>query len=66
MTPELIAFLKASDDRNGNPIRKMAIIGIYGLRKIWYEKTRRVSWPRNAAFFSDWERAKDWLVAETF
>jgi len=66
MTPELVAFLKASGDRKENPIRKIAIIGVWGLRKVWYERFRRVSWPKNAAVFSDWERAKDWLVAETF
>lgn len=66
MTPELIAFLKASGEGNGNPIRKMAIIGVYGARKAWYEVARRVVWPRKAVFFRDWEKAKDWLVDETF
>ena len=67
MTPELIEFFQSySGEDSANPVRKMAIIGLYGLRKTWYDLTRRVAWPRNTAFFSDWEKAKAWLVGETF
>lgn len=66
MTPELVEFFRASAERTGNPIRKMAIIGVSGRRRIWYQMVKRVTWPKTAVFFDDWERAKDWLVSEGF
>jgi hypothetical protein len=63
LTAELIAFFWANRARPDGPIRKMAIIGVSGLRRLRY-RLRGVVWPANAAFFTDWERAKDWLVSE--
>jgi hypothetical protein len=66
ITPELLAFLKKASLQSDNPIHKMAIIGVTGLEKLWYEWVKKVRWPANARFFTDYEKAKAWLVAETF
>jgi hypothetical protein len=65
-TPELAAFLQAYATRAGNPIRKMAIVGVSPAQRFWYRLRRQVTWPRNAAFFAGWEPAKAWLVSEAF
>lgn len=66
MTPELVAFLKTISNPMKNPIHKMAIIGVGALDRIWLERIKGISFPKNAAFFGDYEKAKDWLVSERF
>ena len=64
MSPELAAFFNRHAAPAHNPIRKMAILGISGLRRLWYGWTQGITWPRNAAYFEDYEKAKDWMVSE--
>ena len=47
-------------------IRKMAIVGISGPKRIWYRFSKKVSWPKHARFFDGHEPAKAWLIAEGF
>lgn len=65
-TPELLAFLEKASAQAENPIHKMAIVGVTGMEKAWFQWVKKVSWPANARFFMDYEKAKAWLVAETF
>jgi hypothetical protein len=64
MNPEIAAFFAAYAGGEHNPIHKMAVLGVSDLQQIWYRLAKKVSWPKNARFFSEWERAKDWLVDE--
>lgn len=64
MVPEIIEFMRYNSNRPGNPIRKMAILGVSPAKKIWYQLRHHVQWHRNSAFFSDFEAAKDWLISE--
>ena len=66
MGPELIAFLNAHAGQASDPIRKMAIVGISGPKRIWYRLARKVAWPKHARFFDGHEPAKAWLIAEGF
>jgi len=66
MMPEFIGFFQKYSKRANNPIRKMAILGISDLKRIWYAWFKQISWPKNALFFDDYEKAKDWLVGEGF
>jgi hypothetical protein len=66
MMPEMVTFFCSHCDREKNPIRKMAIIGISGFQRIWYPILRKVSWPENARFFDGYDGAKDWVVSEGF
>jgi hypothetical protein len=66
MSPEVIAFLQAHAGQQGDPIRKMAIIGISSLRRVWYRLVKKVAWPRQARFFDEHEKAKPWLLSEQF
>ena len=63
MMDELVQFFKTYASQP-NPIRKLAILGISSFQRTWYRWTRRVGWPKNARFFSDYEEAKDWLIGE--
>ena len=64
--PEVMAFLNAHAGQEGDPIRKMAIIGISPARKIWYHLVKKVAWPKHARFFDEHEKAKPWLISENF
>ncbi len=64
--PETVAFLRAHAGQEGDPIRKMAIVGIPGWRRAWYRLTRKVTWPLHARFFDEHEKAKPWLISEGF
>ena len=66
MGPELIAFLNAHAGQAGDPIRKMAIVGISAPKRIWYRLSKKVSWPKHARFFDGHEPAKAWLITEGF
>ena len=48
------------------PARKMALLGVPALRRVWYRLTGLAAWPRQARFFDDFEKAKDWLADEGF
>ncbi len=63
---EVIDFLRDHAGQVGDPIRKIAIIGISRPRQIWYRLTRKVAWPRHARFFDEHEKAKPWLTSEQF
>jgi hypothetical protein len=65
-TPELLEFFQHNSRPENNPIHKMAIIGVSGFEKFWFQRMKKISWPKNAAFFSDYEKAKDWLIGEGF
>jgi hypothetical protein len=64
MTPELVAFFQAHPGGREDPIRRMAIIGISPLRRAWYRVVKKVTWPTQARFFDEQEKAKAWLVGE--
>ena len=64
--PEVIAFLNAHAGQEGDPIRKMAIVGISAMRQVWYRLVKKVSWPTHARFFDEHEKAKPWLTSEQF
>jgi hypothetical protein len=66
MMSEIIDFFRNCNNQDNNPVRKMAILGISGIQKVWYPWHLRFSWPKNAAFFDDYEKAKDWLIGECF
>ncbi len=40
--------------------------GVSGWQRLWYRLVKRVPWPKQARFFEDWEKAKDWLIDEIF
>ncbi len=60
LTLEIERLLRDS----ARPVRKMAILGVPGLRRAWYSLAGRAAWPGRARFFADFEQAKDWLAAE--
>jgi len=66
VTPELVGFFKVNASREKNPIHKLAIIGVSGFERFWLHSMKGILWPKNAAFFMDYEEAKDWLVGEKF
>jgi hypothetical protein len=66
MMPEIVEFLKKYAHQEQNPIRKMVILGITGLQRVWYALAKDVTWPQSAIFLEDFEQAKDWLIAEHF
>jgi hypothetical protein len=65
-TPELLDFFRVYSNPQNNPIRRMAIIYVSPFQRFWYQRRKGVVWPRNARFFDDYEKAKDWLVGEIF
>lgn len=66
MTPEIAAFFNTYSNQTKSPIHKMAVLGVSEIQRFRYRWLDRVNWPKNARFFSDWERAKDWLIEEGF
>jgi hypothetical protein len=64
LTPELVAFINTHPGGNPDPIRKMAIVGISPLRRAWYHRFKKVTWPKTALFFAGHEPAKAWLIGE--
>ena len=66
MEPEVAAFFQKCARPAPNPIRKMAILYVSSLKQIWLKAVKGATWPAQAKFFSDYERAKDWLVGEEF
>ncbi len=62
--PEAAAFLSAHAGQEGDPIRKMAIIGVSPMRRLWYRLARKIFWPRHTRFFDEHEKAKPWLISE--
>lgn len=66
LTSEVVEFFRLNASRAKNPIRKMAILGVSGFQRYWYQWIKHVPWPKPSRFFDDWEKAKDWLVTEGF
>jgi hypothetical protein len=64
-TPEIAAFLAAHAGQPGDPIDRLAIVGVSGWRRWWDEVTKKVRWPKKARFFEGHEPAKAWLIGET-
>jgi hypothetical protein len=62
LTVEIERFLRDIT----RPVRKMAVLGVPGLRRAWYNVAGRAPWPPIARFFDDFEKAKDWLASEGF
>lgn len=62
--PDLIAYLRILVNRSPNPVRRVAVIGLSGWRRRWLALVKHIEWPRNAAFFDDWETGKAWLIGE--
>jgi len=62
LSPDVIAFFERYASQSQNPVRRMAILGVSGFQRCWYRR----AWPKTARFFSDWEKAKAWLVTERF
>jgi hypothetical protein len=66
MVPEIVAFFNDNASCPRNPIRRLAILGVSDFQRFWYRQAKHVSWPKKSRFFSDWEKAKDWLVTDGF
>ncbi len=66
LLPEITDFFRNYTIRSNNPILKMAVLGVSSFQRLWYSWLKSVSWPKNAAFFDDYEKAKDWLISERF
>jgi hypothetical protein len=64
LTSEIVEFFNSNASQVRNPIRKLAILGVSDFQRFWYRCGRYISWPKMSCFFSDWGKAKDWLVAE--
>lgn len=65
MTPEIAAFLAAHTGQPGDPIDRLAIVGVSVWRRWWEQVTQKVRWPKKARFFEGHEPAKAWLIGET-
>jgi hypothetical protein len=66
LLPELVEFLRLHSGGPEDPIRKLAIIGVPGFKQWWYAQRKAVVWPKHARFFDEHEKAKRWLIAETW
>jgi hypothetical protein len=66
MMPEMAAFISQRARGADDPVRKMGILGISGIRRWWYQVTKKITWPGRARFFPNYEEAKNWIVAEGF
>ena len=62
-TPEALNFIKKSAARTQKYIRRMAVLGIHGIRQTLFEVVARVS-GQNMVAFDDIEKAMEWLVAD--
>jgi hypothetical protein len=62
-TPEAMGFIKKSAARTRKHIRKMAVLGIYGIRQMLFEIVAHFS-GQNMVAFDDAEKAMDWLVED--
>lgn len=60
---EVINLFKLSASRTKRYVRKQAVIGVTGLRRMLAEAVARSS-GQELTYFEDIEKAKDWLVAE--
>ena len=66
MVPEIIDFFRTNTTRTPNPIHKMAILFLPGFRRIWYQAVQHGVWPEYTRFLDDYEKAKDWLIKDSF
>jgi hypothetical protein len=66
MMPEIVAFFNAHTGEPSDPIFKLAVIGVPGWKKWWYQVSKKIRWPKNARFFDEHEKAKAWLITERF
>lgn len=64
MMPEIVSFIQAHSGQAGDPIRKMAVVGVSSTRRFWYRLRKTITWPRHARFFDEHEKAKAWLISE--
>ncbi len=64
MMPEIVSFIQAHSGQAGDPIRKMAVVGVSGTQRFWYRLRKTITWPRKARFFEEHEKAKAWLISE--
>ncbi len=64
MLPELAAFINSHNGQPGDPIRKLAVIGVPWYKRLWYQWIKGVRWPKHARFFDAQEPAKAWLISE--
>jgi hypothetical protein len=64
MAPEIETFIH-SHRGSTDPIRKLAVLGLSDWQRIGLSLTRRLVWPANTRFFTDYESAKEWLARET-
>jgi len=64
LVPDLVAYLQSLATRSPNPIRKVAVVGLSSWQRLWDRLVQHIDWPKEAAFFSDWEAAKAWLIGE--
>ena len=62
-TPEALAFMKKSAARTRKHIRKMAVLGVYGIRQMLFEIVAHFS-GQNMVAFDDAEKAMDWLAED--
>jgi hypothetical protein len=59
---DVIQYLKEVSGRTKRHIKKMAIVGVTGVRKIFLQSITRLS-GQQATLFEDMESAKNWLVS---
>ncbi len=64
--PELVAFFDRWATQPKSSIRKMAILYVSRVERVYDRWVKGVLWPRNSRFFDDYEAAKEWLISERF
>ncbi len=60
----LSAFLLAHPGSPGDPLQKLAVIGVPSAKRLWWELKWKIKWPPTARFFTAQEEAKAWLIGE--
>ena len=63
VSSEVMNLAKESSDRTAKHIRKTAVIGVTGIRRVLLDAVSRFSGQQFVAF-DDVEKAKDWLVSD--
>jgi len=60
----LSAFLRAHPGSPGDPVRKLAVIGVPAAKRMWWKLKWKIEWPPTTRFFTAHEDAKAWLISE--
>ncbi len=60
----LSAFLNAHPGGSGDPLHRLAVIGVPAAKRLWWKWKWKIEWPPTARFFTAQEDAKAWLIGE--